>query len=37
MEERAKIENHLSMDDFRQIVREELGKINIQIALKDGK
>lgn len=36
-EERAKIENHLSMDDFRQIVKEELGKINIQIAVKDGK
>lgn len=37
MEERAKIENHLSRDDFKQIVKEELGKINIQIAVKDGK
>lgn len=35
MEERAKIENHLSMNDFRQIVKEELGKISINLKIGD--
>lgn len=34
-EERVKIENHLSMDDFRQIVKEELSKISINLKIGD--
>lgn len=35
MEERAKIENHLSLDEFRKVVKEELGKVSINLKIGD--
>lgn len=35
MEERAKIESHLSVDEFRKVISEELGKISINLKIGD--
>ena len=35
MEERAKIESHLSIDEFRKVINEELGKISINLKIGD--
>ena len=35
MEERAKIENHLSIDEFRKVINEELGKVSINLKIGD--
>ena len=35
MEERAKIENHLSIEEFRKVVNEELGKVSINLKIGD--
>lgn len=35
MEERAKIENHLSAEELRKIIKEELGKVSINFKIGD--
>lgn len=35
IEEKAKIENHLSIEEFRKVVKEELGKISINLKIGD--
>lgn len=34
-EERAKIESHLTIDEFRKVINEELGKISINLKIGD--
>lgn len=34
-EERAKIENHLSIEEFRKVINEELGKVSINLKIGD--
>lgn len=34
-EERAKIENHFSIEEFRKVVNEELGKVSINLKIGD--
>lgn len=35
MEERAKIENHLSIEEFRKVVKEEISKVSINLKIGD--
>lgn len=35
IEERAKVENHLSINEFRQVIKEELSKISINLKIGD--
>ena len=35
IEERAKIENHLSLEEFRKVINEELNKVNINLKIGD--
>lgn len=35
MEERAKIENHLSAEELRKVIKEELGKVSVSFKIND--